>query len=147
MTRHARISLFVLAWIALFHYESLRLHYLSPLAGRELPKSKFLYPPAGWIMFYNVDRSYGAAEVYGIQQGRLLLIDPHRIFATRFVGYDNIRRNVLVSVLSAHAAPPFCRYLARKFPQYARFAVAYAAYPDLVDRPGEKFYQLAYQCP
>ena len=145
--RHLWISLFVIVWTSLFHYETLRLNYLSPLAGRELPKLKFLYPPAGWIMFFNVDRSYGLAEVYGIQAGQPVLLDPHAVFATRCVGYDNIRRNVLVSVLSSHAAPAFCRYLRRKFPEYGAFAVAYAVYPDLVERPGEKLYHLAYRCP
>ncbi len=87
--RHTLISLFVVVWVAVFHYESLRLNYLSPLAGRVLPKLRFLYPPAGWIMFFRVDRSYGFAEVHGIKEGRPTLIDPHRIFATRFVGYDN----------------------------------------------------------
>lgn len=146
-SRHTWISLFVIAWIGLFHYETLRLSYLSPLVGRELPKLKFLYPPAGWIMFFQVDRAYGMAEVYGIRDGEPILIDPHAIFATRFVWYDNIRRNVLVSVLSPHDAPRFCRYLARKFPEYDAFAVAYAVYPDVVERPGEKLYRLAYRCP
>jgi len=147
MRRNAWISALVILWVAVFHYETLRLNYLSPLAGRELPKLKFLYPPAGWIMFFNVDRSYGCAEVYGIREGRPVLLDPHEIFSTRFIGYDNIRRNVLISVLSGAAAPQFCRYVARKFPQYEAFAVAYVAYPDLVERPGEKLYQLAYRCP
>ncbi len=146
-TRNLWISLFVVAWVGLFHYESLRLRYLSPLAGRELPKMKFLYPPAGWIMFFNVDKSYGFAEVYGVQRGQTLFLDPHAIFGTRFVWYDNIRRNVLVSVISEHAAPQFCRYLRRKFPQYARFAVVYAMYPDVADQPDRVLRQVAYQCP
>jgi hypothetical protein len=140
------ISVFVAVWIAVFHYETLRLNYLSPLAGRELPKLKFLFPPAGWIMFFNVDRSYGGAEVYGVRDGEPFLIDPHDIFRTRFVGYDNIRRNVLISALSPADAPKFCRYLHRKFPQYEAFAVAYVVYPDLVSQPGQKFYRLAYRC-
>lgn len=145
--RNIWISGFVIVWVTVFHYETLRLNYLSPLVGRELPKLKFLYPPAGWIMFYNVGRFYGAAEVYGVRDGQPNLIDPHDIFATRFVWYDNIRRNVLISVLSASAAPPFCRYLRRKFSQYDSFAIAYVVYPDLVDRPTDKLYQLAYRCP
>ena len=147
MKRTTRISLFVLAWIALFHYETLRLNYLSPLVGRELPKLKFLYPPAGWIMFFNVDRSYGYAEVFGSRQDHAELIDPHAIFTTRFVGYDNIHRNVLVSVLSQHSAAQFCQYLRRKFPHDDAFAVVYAAYPDLADRPDEVQRRIAYQCP
>ena len=144
--RNVWISLFVFVWIAVFHYETLRLNYLSPLAGRELPKLKFLYPPAGWIMFFTVDRSYGFAEVYGFRQGSPFLLDPHDIFATRAVGYDNIRRNVLITVLSPSASLPFCRYLRRKFPQYEQFSVVYAAYPDLVDQPSHVVHQVAYQC-
>ena len=149
------ISVFVLVWIGVFHYETLRLNYLSPLAGRELPKLKFLYPPAGWIMFFDVDRSYGFAEVYGWplgqpkgqRQDRAELLDPHDIFRTRFVWYDNIRRNVLVGVLSERQGGPFCVYLARKFPQYDAFAVVYASYPDVVDHPDEVRRALAYRCP
>ena len=145
------ISVFVLVWIGVFHYETLRLNYLSPLAGRELPKLKFLYPPAGWIMFFDVDRSYGFAEVYGWPKGqrqdRAELLDPHDIFRTRFVWYDNIRRNVLVGVLSERQAPQFCAFLHRKFPSYEQFAVVYAVYPDVVDRPGEVRRALAYRCP
>jgi hypothetical protein len=145
--RNIWISLFVVVWIAVFHYETLRLNYLSPLVGRELPKLKFLYPPAGWIMFFHVDRSYGFAEVYGITDGTPALIDPHKIFETRFVWYDNIHRNVLVSILSGSDAPHACRYLSRKFPQYERFAIVYATYPDLIDRPNEIQRQVAYRCP
>ena len=145
--RDLLISLFVLAWIGVFHYETLRVNYLSPLVGRELPKLKFLYPPAGWIMFFDVDRSYGFAEVYGLRQGGPELLDPHDIFTTRFVWYDNIRRNVLVGVLSERQAPQFCAFLHQKFPSYEQFAVVYAVYPDVVDHPDEVRRQLAYQCP
>jgi hypothetical protein len=141
------ISLFVAVWVAVFHYETLRLNYLSPLAGRALPKLKFLYPPAGWIMFFTVDRGYGFAEVYGLTDGPPALIDPHRIFQTRAVLYDNIRRNVLVSVLSAQDAPRFCAFLARKFPQYPAFAVVYGMYPDVVEQPERVLRQVAYECP
>jgi len=169
--RNLWISLFVIAWIAIFHYETLRLNYLSPLACRAvpvwlrlkalfqedlfhavsrqcppLPKLKFLYPPAGWIMFYNVDRSYGFAEVYGLQRDTPFLIDPHEIFETRFVWYDNIRRNVLISVLSFADARRFCTYLHRKFPRYDAFAVVYARYPDVVSRPNDLLRQIAYRC-
>lgn len=149
------------AWIAIFHYETLRLHYLSPLAGRlphqlrfasqngwgELPKLKFLYPPAGWIMFFHVDQRYGMAEVYGLRDSRPTLLDPHDIFRTRFVLYDNIRRNALIAALSPARAQPFCRFLARQFPDYPEFAVVYAQYPDVVNQPNNVQRQLAYQCP
>ena len=145
--RRILIGVFVLVWIGVFHYETLRLNYLSPLAGRELPKLKFLYPPAGWIMFFDVDRTYGFAEVYGVRHGHPERIDPHDIFHTRFVWYDNIRRNVLISVLSARQAPGFCAYLGRQFPQYEAFAVVYASYPDVVNHPDEVQRALAYRCP
>jgi len=172
MKRHTGITIFVIIWIAVFHYETLRLNYFTLLACREfplsvrlkavvqsdffrqlssqcppLPKLKFLYPPAGWIMFFNVDRSYGFAEVYGIAGGKPTLIDPHDIFETRFIGYDNIHRNVLISVLSPHDAPRCCSYLRRKFPQYDRFAVVYAMYPDLIAQPSEIRRQIQYRCP
>ena len=154
LSRNAWISLFTAVWIAVFHYETLRLNYLSPLVlrlssgqvGRELPKLKFLYPPAGWIMFFNVDRRYGFAEVYSVSGDRPARIDPHEIFSTRFVGYDNIHRNVLISVLSRRSAPAFCRYLDRKFPHEDSFLVVYAEYPDLVDQPQRVERRLAYRC-
>jgi len=145
-TRNRWISFFIVVWISLFHYETLRMHYLSPLIGRPLPKLKFLYPPAGWIMFFSVDRSYGFAEVYGIKRGQPTLFDPHRIFSTRFVGYDNIRRNVLVAVVSPERGPAFCGYLARKFPDYDQFAVVYGQYMDLVEQPDKIGRRVMYRC-
>lgn len=144
--RHIVITLFVITWVAVFHYETLRLNYLSPLAGRELPKLKFLYPPAGWIMFFHVDASYGFAEVYGIRGDQPTLLDPHAIFATRAVGYDNIRRNALITVLPAGYTPSFCRYLFRKFPWYDRFVVVYAVHPDVALHPDDIQRQVAYRC-
>ena len=138
--------MFVIVWCAVFHYETLRLNYLSPLVGRPLPKVKFLYPPAGWIMFFQVDRSYGYAEVYGITGGQPTLIDPHKIFETRAVLYDNIRRNVLVSILSPHVAPRFCHYLRRKFPSYESFAIVQAVYPDVAEKPTEVLRGVTYRC-
>lgn len=144
--RHVWISVFVIVWIAAFHYETLRLVYLSPLAGHSLPKLKFLYPPAGWVMFFHVDRSYGYAEVYGITDQRQELLDPHDIFETRAVLYDNIRRNVLISALSGQDSSRFCSYLQRKFPQHDGFLIVYAQHPDVVNRPQHVQRQLAYRC-
>ena len=146
--RHILITWFVISWTLVFHYETLRASYLSPLAHRRLPKLPLLLPPAGWIMFFNVDPSYGFAEVYGLRSGTTpVLLDPHAIFSTRAVGYDNIHRNMLVGVLDRSRAPEFCRYLQRKFPAYETFGVVYAEYPDLIETPERILRQVAYRCP
>lgn len=144
--RNTLITLFVIAWTLLFHYESLRLSYLSPALGRELPKFKFLFPPAGWIMFTQVHETESRAEVLGFRDGKPELIDPHRIFENRWIGYDNIRRNVLITTLNQGTAGSFCRYLKRKFPEYERFAVAYVVYPSNIRFPGKKEARIAYGC-
>ncbi|MGH7197432.1 MAG: hypothetical protein ACREH5_01660 [Candidatus Omnitrophota bacterium] len=144
--RNALITIFVITWTLLFHYESLRLFYLTPAFGRELPKFKFLFPPAGWIMFYHVDETEGRAEIIGIKGGKPEPIDPHRIFENRWIGYDNIHRNVLITVLDQRHATSFCRYLKRKFPEYERFAVAYVVYPSNLSAPGKNQVQLSYGC-
>lgn len=144
--RNTRITWFVLCWTLLFHYESLRAGYLSPLVKRELPKCPLLFPPAGWIMFFQVDRSYGFAEVYGIQDDRPRLLDPHDVFRTRALGYDNIHRNVLIGALSRSRAEAFCRYLHWKFPTEDAFLVVYALYPDLIEAPEQLLRQVAYRC-
>ena len=146
MTRRRAITAFVIAWIALFHYESLRLNYLRRWAGHELPKLKLLFPPAGWIMFYRVGAADGHAEVYGLKEGRPQLIDPHRIFATRWLGYDNIRRNILIATLDARRGADFCRYLGRKFPEYEGFVVVEAWVPSVVERPQRLLRRPAYKC-
>ena len=147
LQRNTVITWFVIAWLVLFNYESLRAGYLSPLAGHPLPKTPLLFPPAGWIMFFNVDRSYGFAEVYAVRGNRRTLIDPHAILETKAVGYDNIRRNVLVGALTPPAAPDFCRFLRRKFPDAGSFAVVYAQYPDVVNAPERVDRFVAYRCP
>lgn len=144
--RNRWITAFVIVWLLVFHYESLRYSYLRPLLRRELPKVPLLFPPAGWIMFYRVDASEGRAEVYGLRDGVSELLDPHRIFAMRFVWYDNVRRNVLSSVLDRHRRPAFCRFLARKFPEYPEFVVVYVRYPSVVERPRWPLRYGVYQC-
>ena len=146
MTRNVFISIFVVIWILVFNYESTRHFYLSPLFGRELPKLKFLFPPAGWIMFFNVDDSFGMAEVYGVKDGRTERIDPHQILQTRAIGYDNIYRNALSTVLSRELAQPFCVYLRRKFPYFDSFLVTYVNYPSVTKRPFERQQAVAYEC-
>lgn len=144
--RKVVISIFVVLWLLVFYYESNRHFFLNPLFGRELPKIKFLFPPAGWIMFFNVDAGYGGAEVYGIKEGRRHFIDPHDILETKAVGYDNIHRNVLSEVLSYHRRGAFCRFLRRKFPEYDLFEVAAVYYPSVVENPKRKLYRRVYGC-
>ena len=140
------ITIFVIVWLVVFGYESFRLHYLSPLARHPLPKVKLLFPPAGWIMFYAVDASYGFGEVYGVKDRQTTPLDPHQIFRTHAIGYDNIRRNVLVGVLNSAYGPTFCRYLRWKFPQYTAFIVLEEAFPDVVLTPTRRLGRVAYTC-
>ena len=146
--RNTAISVFVVCWLLLFGYETFRAGYLDPLVGRRLPKFPLLFPPAGWIMFFDVDRTYGFSEVYALPRGgeEPVKLDPHDIFKTKGVGYDNIRRNVLVGVLYQDHAEDFCRYLRRQFPQHGAFAVVYSQYPDVVDEPDRVLSQVAYRC-
>ncbi len=144
--RNKLISCFVITWLLLFHYESLRTNYLCSLAGCELPKCKFLFPPAGWIIFFDIGETEVRAEVYGVNGSKLELIDPHKIFDNHWLGYDNIRRNVLISVLDPSNAESFGRYMKRKFPKYENFAVAEVIYPSNIQYPGQKIVKLAYRC-
>ena len=147
---HARITGFVILWTLVFHYETLRANYLSPLVfgpprttaegrplRRQLPKLPLLFPPAGWIMFFNVDQSYGFAEIYGIRGNRPSLLDPHDIIETRSVGYDNIHRNVLIAALSPSTVgtPEQCAELRRVDPQEYRATVLVGACNDPPSQP------------
>ena len=107
---------------------------------------KFLFPPAGWIMFFNLDEAYGGAEVFGFKSGHPEAIDPHRIFETKAVLYDNIHRNVLSSVLSPYHKEDFCRFLKRKFPEYEGFVVMASYYPSVISKPLRKLYEPQYIC-
>lgn len=144
--RNIVITIFVILWLVAFHYESTRYFYLQPLFHRQLPKIKFLFPPAGWIMFFNVNDSYGSAEVYGVKNGQPQLIDPHQILQTRPIGYDNINRNALSSILVPGMQQTFCTFLHRKFPFFDNFLVIYVNYPSLVKNPFEKQQAIAYEC-
>jgi hypothetical protein len=144
--RNTIISIFVIVWLVVFNYESIRHFYLEPLFQRSLPKMKFLFPPAGWIMFYNVDDSYGTVQVYGVKEGRTQLIDPHQILQTRAIGYDNIHRNALVGVLNPGMAKSFCTFLYRKFPYFDNFVVTYINYPSLIKEPFKQEQNIVYEC-
>ena len=140
------ISGFVIAWLLVYNYESLRHNYLNRWLGRELPKIKLLFPPAGWIMFYEVGDTSGGAEVWAVKGDQISILDPHAIFATRWLGYDNIHRGILGRVLNPAQGHAFCRYLRRKFQGYDSFAVVYAHYPDFIATPDRLVHQVAYRC-
>lgn len=144
--RNKLITVFVMIWLAVFHYESCRAAFLDPLFHQKLPKVKFLFPPAGWIMFYAVGDNYGYTEVYGIKDGRTQLIDPHDILQVRPIGYDNIHRNALVLVLDERMRVPFCGFLKHKFPYFDGFWVMYANYPSVTKEPLRKEQGLVYEC-
>ena len=144
--RNTIITIFVIFWTVLFHYESTRSFFLEPLFKHQLPKFKFLFPPAGWIMFYNVSNGYGFVEVYGVKGQNLQLIDPHEILHVRTIGFDNVHRNVLSTVVSPRLAEPFCRYLERRFPYFDKFVVTSVYYPDLIKEPFKRLQQIAYEC-
>lgn len=140
------IMVFMICWLVLFHYESTRYFYLNAFAGRDLSKTKFLFPPAGWIMFFKVDETYNYVQVYGKMGENVRIIDPHDIFRTRTIGFDNIHRNVLSAVGAQALAAPFCRYLARRFPAYENFVVTVVYYPSLIQEPDKRRQQVLYQC-
>ena len=144
--RNTFISVFVVMWTLVFHYESTRSYFLEPFFQTQLPQIKFLFPPAGWIMFYNVNETCGFTEVYGVKNGQPIFIDPHKIFETKAIGYDNIHRNVLSTVLMRPYHRHFCNFLKRKFPGFDEFLVTAVEYPSVVKAPKQKLYQVVYIC-
>ncbi len=146
--RNTYISLFVIVWMLLFQYESIRTFYLNQNFKKDFPKTRFLFPPAGWIMFYNVGNSAGYIEVFGFKDGVPQFIDPHDIFETRTIGYDNIHRGILgaVSDRNPQKAMQFCRFLNYKFPYFDKFYVAASYHPDLVKERFERRQRILYQC-
>ena len=144
--RNTCISIFVILWLFVFHYESLRFFYLNPLFGSDLPKIKFLFPPAGWIMFYAVDNAFGFTEVYGMKGEDVQALDPHDIFRVRTIGFDNIHRGILGSVAGQSSAYSFCNYLKRRYPYFDQFMVVAVYYPSLTEEPFKRFKQIQYQC-
>ena len=140
------ITIFVVIWLAIFHYESIRYFYLEPLFGKTLPKVKFLFPPAGWIMFYNVGNGFGDVEVYGVKNDNLILIDPHDIFRVRTIGFDNIHRGILGEVADPEMRRTFCPYLHRLFPYFDNFVITTVYYPNMTKEPYERRLAIQYQC-
>jgi len=144
--RNVCITIFVIFWTILFHYESIRYFYLNPFLKRDLPQMKFLFPPAGWIMFFNVNDQFSHAEVYGMKDHQPQLIDPHLIFRTRTIGFDNIYRNILSEVFVPYQERSFCRYLKMKFPNFDDFLVTAVIYPSVTKTPLLRVQQVVYEC-
>jgi hypothetical protein len=145
--RNRLITCFVILWCLAFHYESIRYFYLEPLVGKPLPKIKFLFPPAGWIMFYHVDPSYGYVCVFGYKENQSYEIDPHEIFRVRTIGYDNVHRGVIASAASRHNQSAFCDQLHRRFKEMDSFRVVSTYYPNFVTGPYEQYHEILYSCP
>ena len=144
--RNTIISVFVIVWTILFHYESIRYFYIQPHFKKPVWKTPLLFPPAGWIMFYNVNDDYGYVDVYGIKDKKFQLIDPHDIFRTRTIGFDNIHRNILSTVADPALKRNFCGFLKWRFPPYQNFAVVANYYPSLTREPTNVIQQIKYQC-
>ena len=144
--RNTFISVFVIIRLLVFNYESIRHFYLEPGVQHPLYKFKFLFPPAGWIMFYQVSDSFGHTEVYGIKGQETRLIDPHEIIRTRTIGYDNIHRNILSAVSDRRVGAMFCRYLKTRFPDFDNFAVMSVWYPAITTEPHKRLQQVDYVC-
>lgn len=145
--RDILISIFVIVWLLIFHYESARYFYLQPFFAKPLPKMKFLFPPAGWIMFYNVGDRSVFAEVLGGKNGHWQSIDPHEIIRNRFVGFDMVHRNVLSEVLNPEFKKGFCASLQRQFPEFDGFMVTAIEYPSLTKSRLQRYQAPVYQCP
>jgi hypothetical protein len=144
--RQSVITVFVILWLCLFHYVSLRHFYLEPLFRRALPHPKFLFPPAGWIMFFRVGNEFSHVEVLGLHQRALYRIEPHAILPTRYIGFDNVHRGVLGSATSLKQQKFFCRYLQRKFPGYDDFLVTAVVYPPAPEPFMNRRSAVLYQC-
>lgn len=138
--KNAAVIIVVVLWLFLFHYESTRYFF------HDFPKTKFLFPPYGWIMFFRVDDDFSYVEVYGKKGEQIELIDPHDIFRTRTIGFDNIHRNILSSVAARDSAKSFCPFLKYRFPYFDSFFVTYVYYPSITKEPGKRLEEVLYTC-
>lgn len=146
MKRDTIISIFVVLWLLVFNYESIHRYYLEPWLKRPLPKLKLLFPPVGWIMFYDVGDEYSCAEIYGVNADGIQQIDPHEILATMTFGFDNIHRNVLSIVFADSMQSPVCRFLEHKFPEFENFLITAVHYPSVTQTPHKRLQRVMYQC-
>ena len=144
--RNRIITVFVILWSLAFHYESIRHFYLEIPFKRHFPKIKFLFPPAGWIMFYHVDAADANVRIFGFKGGQGFEIDPHEVFRVRTIGYDNIHRGVVSAAASNDNKDAFCRQLHRRFKDVDSFRVIYTYYPNFIKDPFEQYEQILYSC-
>ena len=144
--RNVAIVVFIILWNGVFHYESLRQFFLSPLLKVSLSKTKFLFPPAGWIMFFTISDNFGYIQVYGVKDGRPQPLDPHDIIRTRTILFDNIHRNILSQVTNPSVRSSFCQYLRYRFPLFDDFLITSIYYSSITKRPYNRVEQLQYQC-
>ncbi|MFT5387995.1 MAG: hypothetical protein ACI9E5_001130 [Candidatus Omnitrophota bacterium] len=144
--RNIIITIFIISYLGAFHYESLRHFYLNPIFKKELPKIKFLFPPAGWIMFYKVGDSFGATDIYGVKNGQRQRLDLHDIFRVRTIGYDNIHRGIMGTVANKRHAKSFCHHLNKRFEYFDEFLVVLNYYPSFVKEPHKQEQYLQYKC-
>lgn len=144
--RNVLITFFVIIWSLAFHYESLRYFYIQPFFKQPLPKIKFLFPPAGWIMFFRVEQSFGFVEVYGTKDNQTFELDLHDIFDVRTVGFDNIHRGIMNSAAQKSLGKSFCRHLFRKFKYFDSFVIVNNYFPEFIDKPFKKYKQVSYRC-
>jgi len=145
--RNVFISILVVAWLSLFTYETFRGFQLTHIfKDKNLAKTKFLFPPAGWIMFYRIGKSGGFYEVYGLKDNRPQLIDSHDIFRTRTIGYDNLHRGILGSAANRRRAQDFCRFLRFRFPYFDEFVVSGAYLPNPAKNPYGRTDSIQYRC-
>lgn len=144
--RNILITLFVIVWTIIFHYESARYFYFQRWFNRPLPKMKLLFPPAGWIMFYEVTRQSGNVEVYGVKNSVPQLIDPHDIFRTRTFGFDNVHRGIMSVAADEKNKTRFCGFLRKRFPYFDQYVITYDYYPDITKERHQKWQTVLYQC-
>lgn len=144
--RNILITIFVIVWSLVFHYESLRHFYLNPLFKKELPKVRFLFPPAGWIMFFSVGDTSGHIDVYGVKNNQRQIIDPHDIFRVRTIGYDNIHRGILGLAGNRAYAQSFCDFLNYRFPYFDKFLVVGVYTPEMTTNVYKQIQRVQYEC-
>ncbi|GEM_PF-978650 len=147
------ISCFVVIWLVLFFYNNTRHMLLEPFFRKSLHNptfnlamNKFLFPPAGPIMFYDVGDAFGYHKVFGIKGGQIFELDPHQIYLSRTLFYDNVHRGVLGDIADPGNIPLFCRVMHRRMPEFDDFAVVFRVYPSLMESRYQYRDGLRYRC-